>query len=310
MERVTDLRKWKGPKTDVIATLGNFDGMHLGHQALVERLLEWHDVLRLPTMVVSFDPHPAALLRPHEPRRELVPLPDRLRLLERLGIDVVVVLRFDNHLRGMSAEEFFREILVQRLRAKHLVLGPDSRFGRDRAGGFSLCSELGSGCEVTCDEIDPLEVEGQPISSTRIRDRVAAGDVAGLPELLGRYYRLRGEVRKGAGRGATLGFPTANVDAGPALKPADGVYAGRLWAEGVLRPAAISVGTNPTFNGPPITTVEAHVLDFEGDLYGQVVSVEFQERLRGMERFEGPEPLIAQMHRDVARVRELIVDPA
>jgi len=307
MERVTDLRKWKGPKSEVIATLGNFDGMHLGHQALVERLLEWRDVLRLPTLVVSFDPHPAALLRPHEPRRELVPLPDRLSLLERLGIDVVVVLRFDNHLRGMDAEEFFREILVQRLKVRHLVLGPDSRFGRDRAGGFELCSRLGPACEVSCDEIEPLEVDGQVVSSTRIRDLVAAGQVGGLPELLGRYYRLRGEVRKGAGRGATLGFPTANVDPGPALKPADGVYAGRLWAEGILRPAAISVGTNPTFNGPPITTVEAHVLDFDGDLYGQTVSVEFQSRLRGMERFESPEALVAQMHRDVQQVRARIV---
>jgi len=308
MERVTDLRKWKGPKSDVIATLGNFDGMHLGHQALIDRLLEWRDVLRLPAVVVSFDPHPAALLRPHEPRRELVPLPDRLNLLERLGIDIAIVLRFDNRLRGMTAEEFFKEILVERLNMRHLVLGPDSRFGRDRAGGFSLCAELGPKLNVSCDEVDPLEVGDQVVSSTRIRDLVVAGDVEPLPELLGRFYRLRGEVRKGAGRGRELGFPTANVDPGPALKPADGVYAGRLWAEGVLRPAAISVGTNPTFNGPPITTVEAYVLDFEGDLYGQTVSVEFQHRLRGMERFPTPEALVAQMHADVAKVRQLIAN--
>ncbi len=285
-----------------VVTLGNFDGMHLGHQQLMARLFEWRDALGLPAVVVTFDPHPAALLRPAAKRRVLVPLADRVRIFEGMGLDELVVLPFDEALRDMPAERFYHELLADGLGACHVVLGPDSRFGRGREGDYALCRSLGLERDIGCDQVEPVSSQGQHVSSTLIRGLVESGAAADIPSYLGRYYRLRGQVVHGKARGRELGFPTANVEARGTLKPCDGVYAGRLWVEGRPLEAAISVGSTPTF-GQGETLVEAHALDFDGDLYGATVSVEFQRRLRGQERFDSVDALVAQMRRDVMAVR-------
>jgi riboflavin kinase/FMN adenylyltransferase len=304
VERVHDLSKWKGLGRPVACTLGNFDGFHLGHQALLERLLEWSRLLDLPAVVVTFDPHPAEVIHPKAVKQRLIPMPDRLRILEAMGVAATVVLKFDRTLSQVSAEDFFHRILVERVGVRHLVLGPDSHYGHDRRGDFGLSVELGASLGMTMDRVEAVRVGGVAVSSTLIRELVAEGRVAEVPEYLGRHFRVRGEVVKGRKRGAELGFPTANVDPAGTLLPRPGVYAGQLWVEGRCWAAAISVGTNPTFgNGP--TTLEAHALDFTGDLYGRTVSVEFRQHLRDQQRFADQDQLIAQMKRDVAEVRRL-----
>ena len=291
-----------------VVTLGNFDGMHLGHQQLMSRLFEWRDALGLPAVVVTFDPHPAEYLKPQAKRRVLVPLQDRRRIFEGMGLDELVVLPFNEQLRQLPAEEFFHSFLGDALNAKHVVLGPDSRFGRGRQGDFDLCKQLGEARDIGCDRAEPIEVLGRRVSSSLIRGLVEEGDVAQIPSYLGRFYRVRGRVVPGKARGRALGFPTANVACEGTLKPADGVYGGRLWFAGRAHAAAISVGSTPTF-GEGETLVEAHVLDFEGDLYGGTVSVEFQRRLRGQRRFESADALVEQMRCDVAIVRADVAKP-
>ena len=305
MERSFDLSTWPGLGREVICTLGNFDGFHLGHQAVLDRLCEWGEALELPTVVVTFDPHPAHVIRPKAQRQVLVPMPDRLRILEGMGVDGAVVLTFDARLRATPAEAFFMSVLYERLQVRHLVLGPDSRFGKDRAGDLALCQRLGAPLGVSVDQVDPVVVDGARVSSSLIRETVLGGALHQVPEFLGRRYRVRGKVVKGRGKGADLGFPTANVDPGQGMLPADGVYGGRLWSGGRSFPAAISVGSTPTFGVSP-RILEAHVLDFTGTLYDQIVSIEFHSRLRPQERFFSEDELSAQIDRDVDAVRQLL----
>lgn len=292
-----------------VVTLGNFDGMHLGHQQLMARLFRWRDALGLPAVVVTFDPHPAEYLKPLAKRRVLVPLQDRARIFEGMGLDELVVLPFDEELRQLPAERFFHSFLGDALNARHVVLGPDSRFGRGREGDFELCKELGEARGIGCDRVEPVDACGRRVSSSLIRELVEEGVVEQIPSYLGRFYRLRGCVVHGKARGRALGFPTANVACDGTLKPADGVYGGALWFAGRAHRAAISVGSTPTF-GQGETLVEAHVLDFDGDLYGATVSVEFQRRLRGQQRFDSADALVEQMTRDVALVARDEPEPA
>jgi len=308
LERVHDLGQWKGLGRPVACTLGNFDGFHLGHQALLDRLLEWGRLLELPAVVVTFDPHPAEVIHPRAVKQRLVPMPDRLRILEAMGVAATVVLKFDRALSQMSAEDFFHDVLVKRVGVRHLVLGPDSHYGHDRRGNYELSVELGAPLGMTMDRVEAVRVGEVAASSTLIRELVAAGRVAEIPQFLGRFFRVRGEVVKGKKRGTDLGFPTANVDPAGTLLPKPGVYAGQLWVDGRYWSAAISVGSNPTFGNGPVT-LEAHALDFTGELYGRVVSVEFRQHLRDQMRFADQDQLIAQMKRDVAEVRRLAEAP-
>jgi riboflavin kinase/FMN adenylyltransferase len=297
------------PPTSV--TVGTFDGVHRGHRRLLDRVVADAGDGSMP-VAVTFDPHPLAVIRPDLAPALLTSIPHRLELFADAGIEGVLAIQFTPELALESAEHFATRVLAQTLNARHVVVGRNFRFGHRAAGDVVTLTELGRelGFHVTVVDLEPLEGEA-PVSSTAVRAMVASGDVSAAAEALGRPHRLSGTVVTGDRRGRELGYPTANLDVavGTAI-PADGVYAGWLRAQGepdTWRRAAISIGTNPTFNGID-RRVEAHVLDApEGfDLYGLWADVDFVARLRGMERFESLEALIAQMGADVRQTREVL----
>ncbi len=289
-----------------VVTVGVFDGVHRGHQQLIGRAVARGRERGLPTVVVTFDPHPAELVRPGSHPARLTSLSRRADLVAELGVDAFCVLPFTAELSRMDPAEFAHEVLVDRLHAAAVVVGDNFRFGHRAAGDLKTLTKLGERFGFAVEGLDLITDDGVTFSSTYIRACIDAGDVAVAVAALGRPHRIDGVVVHGDRRGRELGFPTANVACAPfSALPADGVYAGRFVHTGRLLPAAISVGTNPTFSGRE-RTVEAYVLDVDEDFYGHEVAVDFEYRLRGQERYDGVDALIEQMHRDVARTRELL----
>ncbi len=292
-----------------VVVIGNFDGVHLGHRHVLTRAREIADERALTVVAVTFDPHPMAVLRPEHAPTTLTSLAVRAELLADAGADAVLALPFDLDVASWTPEEFVERVLVSGLHAAAVVVGANFRFGRRAAGDVATLRETGASHGFTAEGI-PLDGGPQVWSSTYVRMSLAAGDVAGAAEALGRPYAVRGEVVRGDQRGRELGFPTANVPTGSmTAAPPDGVYAGwlRRLDTGERYPAAISVGTNPTFVGERERRVESYVLDRDDlELYGVEVEVSFVERLRGMVAFEGVESLIEQMKDDVVRARELL----
>jgi len=290
-----------------VVTIGIFDGVHRGHQRIVYRALARAAELRLPAIGVTFDPLPEFVLRPAEKPDLLTTLDRRLELFGELGLDGVYVIDFTPEFSQHSPEEFVEAVLVNQLRAVDVVVGANFRLGRRAAGDVATLRELGAAAGFMVDAIELAGLGGAPgqvFSSSRIREQIAAGDVESAAIALGRPHRLEGVVVHGDHRGRELGFPTANLDLPPDLAiPADGVYAG--WLDGMA--AAISVGTNPTFDGVG-RRVEAYVIDEVGlDLYGRVMALDFTARLRPMVRFDDVEALVAQMADDVDRARRLLL---
>jgi riboflavin kinase/FMN adenylyltransferase len=283
--------------------IGNFDGVHLGHRRIVKRLLERADELGGPAVVFTFDPHPVRILRPQEYPPPLTWTERKAELLAGLGVSRVVAYPTDEALLALPARAFFQRIIVDALAARAIVEGPNFYFGHNREGNVQLLGALAGEAAITLDIVDPVEVDGEIVSSSRVRRLIGAGDVATAARLLAAPYRIRGLVTHGAGRGAKIGFATANLAGVDTLLPAAGVYAGRAWVDGRGWPAAINLGPNPTF-GEHALKVEVHVLDREVALYGQPLEVEFVERLRDVAKFESPQALVAQLQRDVAAVRE------
>ncbi|MGY2704161.1 bifunctional riboflavin kinase/FAD synthetase [Nocardioides sp. HB32] len=295
-----------GPTAVVI---GNFDGVHLGHRHVVSRARELADERGLAVVAVTFDPHPMAVLRPEHAPTTLTSLEERAELLSDCGADAVFALPFDRDVASWTPEEFVERVLVDGLHAAAVVVGANFRFGNKAAGDVATLRETGERYGFTAEGI-PLDGGPQVWSSTYVRMSLAAGDVAGAAEALGRPYTVRGTVVQGDQRGRELGFPTANVPTSVmTAAPPDGVYAGRLRRldTGESYPAAISVGTNPTFDGVRERRVESYVLDRDDlELYGVQVEVSFVERLRGMVAFDSIEALVEQMTADVDRARELL----
>jgi riboflavin kinase / FMN adenylyltransferase len=289
-------------------TIGKFDGVHAGHRAVIDELRRVGAALDIESAVVTFDRNPLELLAPQKCPVSLVGIDQKLDLLAQTGIDTVLVLKFDRSTADLTPEEFVRHILVDALHARVVLVGRDFRFGARGAGSVETLRALGVGFGFSVQLIEDVSRDnGRRVSSTWIRELLAAGDVEGATRLLGHVPSLRGVVVPGAKRGRELGFPTANLSPeSEGLIPADGVYAGWL-TDGVERyPAAISVGNNPTFEGVPARQVEAYVLDRELDLYGHLVEVAFVERIRGMVAYSGIEPLIAQIQDDVDRARTIL----
>jgi riboflavin kinase / FMN adenylyltransferase len=282
-------------------TIGVFDGVHRGHQSLIRHNLDLAARLDLESVVVTFDPNPLEILRPDAAPARLCDLARRVELIARLGVELVEVLEFDADLAAMTAQDFVASVLIKKLDARHVVIGHGFRFGNRAAGSADTLRAAG----LTVDEFG-LVGDEQPLSSTRVRATVAAGDVAAAADMLGRPHEVVGTVVPGEKRGRALGFPTANLEHHRlAAVPADGVYAGSAVVDGQRYPAAISIGTNPTFDGHR-RTVEAYLLDVDLDLYGHRVRVEFVERLRDTLAFDGVEALVTQMHEDVAATRRLM----
>lgn len=289
--------------------IGNFDGVHLGHRRVLARARELADDGGLTLVAVTFDPHPMAVLRPEHAPSTLTSIGSRAELLADAGADAVLAVPFDLRMAAWEPDEFVRRVLVDALRAAVVVVGANFRFGRKAAGDVSTLETLGDRHDFTAEGI-PLDGGPMVWSSTYVRTCLATGDVAGAAEALGRPYAVRGVVVRGDQRGRELGYPTANVPTdGLTAAPADGVYAGWLQRRdsGERFPAAISVGTNPTFDGVRARRVESYVLDrTDLELYGVEVEVSFVDRLRGMVAFESVEKLVAQMDDDVRRARVLL----
>ena len=293
-----------------VVSIGNFDGVHLGHAHVLREARETAVRLGVDTVVaVTFDPHPMAVLRPEHAPPTLTSIHTRARLLEDAGVDAILVVAFDRDVASWSPQEFIDRILVDTLHARAVVVGSNFRFGNKAAGEVATLVEAGASRDF---ETVGVALDGGPQvwSSTYVRQCLATGDVAGAAEALGRPFTVRGTVVEGDKRGREMGYPTANVPIPPVdAAPADGVYAGRLTRldTGETFPAAISVGTNPTFDGERDRRVESYVLDRDDlELYGVEVEVAFVDRLRGMVKFEGMEALVETMHDDVRRARDLL----
>jgi riboflavin kinase/FMN adenylyltransferase len=285
--------------------VGNFDGVHLGHGRLVGRLRANAQAAGVPALALTFDPHPAAVLRPGSAPVPLVWTERKVELLRAAGADEVGVFATGPWLLGLTAREFFERVIVGWLAARGMVEGPNFAFGRDRGGDAALlaswCRERGLGFE----EVEPTVIDDQLVSSSRIRRCLADGRVDLAHRLLGRAYRLRGTVSPGVGRGAGLGFPTANLDAIESLIPADGVYAAHAWIEGQgPYAAACHIGPNLTF-GEHDRKVEAHLLGYSGDLYGRPLALDFLEHLRPTRSFDSRDDLLVQIRSDIERTRAI-----
>ncbi|MGW2839062.1 bifunctional riboflavin kinase/FAD synthetase [Streptomyces sp. NPDC001493] len=294
-----------------VVTIGSYDGVHRGHQLIIGRAVERARELGVPSVVVTFDPHPSEVVRPGSHPPLLAPHLRRAELMAELGVDALLILPFTLEFSKLAPADFIVKVLVDRLHARTVIEGPNFRFGHRAAGNVGLLSELGSTYDYTVEVVDLFvtgEVgEGLPFSSTLARRLIAEGDVSGAAEILGRPHRVEGIVVRGAQRGRDLGFPTANVETVPhSAIPADGVYAGWLDVAGECMPAAISVGTNPQFDGVE-RTVEAYAIGRVGlDLYGMHAAVDFLAYVRGMLKFDSIDDLLVAMAADVERCTELI----
>lgn len=299
-----------GPEHAV--TIGTYDGVHIGHRTVIDATHRLAEERGLRTAVVTFHPHPASVLRPESAPLMLTDIDQRLELLDRAGVDTTLVVSFDIERAQETAEDFVHNVLVDCLRARVIAVGDDFHFGKGREGNVALLRELGGrhGFEVVgLGLLARPGPGGESVSSTAIRREIAAGDVTGARRLLGRYHEVRGPVVAGDRRGRTIGFPTANmaVPRDRAL-PADAVYAGwYIRPDRSVHPAAINLGKRPTFHqDAEHSLLEAHLLDFEGDLYGELARVCFVERLRGEQRFDGIDALKAQLEADVAAARAVL----
>lgn len=290
-----------------MVTIGVYDGVHLGHRALIAETCAVGQRLQLPSAVVTFDRHPAQLVAPENAPCLLTDLEQKIELLHATGVDLVEVLAFDHQRRRESAEDFVREVLVERVSAKAVVVGRDFHFGHGRRGNVALLSEMGQSLGF---EVHGLHLvagpDGEVVSSTRVRAQLAEGDVAGAARLLGRDHEIRGTIVRGDGRARDLGAPTANIEfEADICLPADGIYAG--WHErpnGEIFPAAISLGHRPTFYGADGALVlESHLLDFDGELYGERAKVRFAKRLRGQQQYPDVDELRKQMAADLEDAR-------
>jgi len=283
-------------------TIGNFDGVHRGHAALVAEVRRRADAVGSPSVALTFDPHPMELLRPGQHILPLSILDDRTHWLHDLGIDHVLLLHTTPDLLALRAAEFFQAVLLDRLAVRVVVEGENFGFGRNREGDVHTLTALGNPVGVRVAIVQPVVVGVAPVSSSRIRDALLAGSVEQAADLLGKPYRLHGTVAHGRHRGGRLGFPTANLEHLATLPPGDGVYAGRVFLGNVSWPAAVNVGPNPTF-AEEQRKVEAHLLDFTGDLYGQRLRLDLLSRLRETRLFRDAGELREQLQRDVEEVR-------
>jgi riboflavin kinase/FMN adenylyltransferase len=291
-----------------VVCIGAFDGLHLGHRVLVRHAVARARDLELPAVALSFEPLPREFFSTGAPPARLTPPRARIEGLQALGIDVVGLLRFDTALASMPPDAFVRQVLVQRLRAREVWVGPGFRFGHDRAGDLETLQRLGAECGFMAGAVDPVLLDGERVSSTRVRCALSAGDFVSAARLLGRPYRIQGRVVHGNRLGRTLGYPTANLRFHARTPPLSGIFAALVHGvDGKCWPAVVSVGTRPTVGGTE-PLLEAHLFGFDGDLYGRRIDVEFKAKLRDEETFRDLPTMVAQMHRDALQARALLDD--
>ena len=307
MQVVRDLDSFHEPPSLTVLTIGNFDGVHLGHREIFRRVVDKARELKGTAAVVTFEPHPLRLLAPDKAPLQLNTHEEKTRLLAASCIDLLVVLKFTRQLADMPAEDFVRDILVRKLGVKHLIVGYDYAFGRDRQGDTDFLAVQSELHNFTLEILEPIRAEQQAHSSTAIRKVLRDGRVADAVKILGRNFTLDGEVVHGDGRGRKLGFPTANLVTQKEILPRDGVYAVKVkWREEYYD-GVINIGCRPTFDGNA-PTLEIHLMDFQGDLYAERLRIYFVERLRGEQKFPSVEALQEAVVGDIARARELLAN--
>lgn len=311
MEVILDQAACPRPEQGTVVTIGAYDGVHLGHRALITEVRDRAAHLGCASAVVTFDRHPAMVVRPESAPKLLTDLEQKLELLEETGVDYALVVHFDEARSHESAEDFVHEVLVGCMNAKAVVVGHDFHFGHGRRGNVALLTQLGADAGFDVLGIRLAGDAAAAYSSTRIRGLLSEGDVVTAATLLGRFHEVRGVVTRGDARGRELGFPTANVQVpGEVLLPADGIYAG--WyrrPDGTRHMAALSVGRRPTFyEHADASLLEAYLLDFDGDLYDEPAAVQFVARLRDEERFDSVDALVRRIGDDVAATRTVLED--
>jgi riboflavin kinase / FMN adenylyltransferase len=306
MQRLRGDEIVEGPLRGGIVALGNFDGFHRGHQAVVGRAVTLAKSRGVPAIVATFDPHPVSYFVPHAPPFRLTSLDQRQHLFAGAGADAMLVFRFDGELAGVSAADFITDRLIARAGATGVVTGEDFTFGKGRGGTTAVLAETGGAHGLTVETVGPVDEAGEIISSSRIRAALQAGDCATATHLLTRPFAIRGRVQHGDKLGRTIGYPTANIDMGDYLRPRYGIYAvrGRL-SDGRVLDGAANLGVRPTFD-PPKELLEPYFFDFSGDLYGQEIEVELHAFIRPEAKFDNLDALTAQMARDCGEARDIL----
>jgi riboflavin kinase/FMN adenylyltransferase len=289
-----------------ILALGNFDGFHLGHQAVVGRAIQRAFHERRPVIVATFDPHPVSFFKPDLPPFRLTTLDQRERLFAHAGADAMLVFEFNRELASMDAEAFVAEVLKQRIEAAGVITGDDFSFGKGRSGDVALLARLGAEQGIAAEAVPQVLLNGERISSGRIREALVAGDSATATHMLSRDFAITGVVQEGDKRGRELGYPTANMVLGDYQRPRYGIYAVRVTlADGTEHPGVASLGVRPTFS-PPVELLETHLLDYDGDLYGQGIEVGLHAFIRDEKKFDDVGALVTHMKRDEAQARHLL----
>ena len=294
-------KKFKNPAI----TIGNFDGVHMGHQALFQRVKQWAGELNGESIVVTFDPHPLEVLFPEKAPLFITSHRQKLDLIARCGIDATIVIPFDHEFSQMSAREFVKVILVDKIGTRAIVVGHDYRFGHSRVGDIPFLRKLGQQYGFEVEIVTAIKMNHTPVSSTSIRRMIAKGDVSEANRLLGRPFEVGGIVIEGRKRGVKLGFPTANIRMQGVASPRTGVYVIEAEVDGKTYEGAANLGYNPTF-GDAELSLEAHLFDFNQDIYGKYITIRFIDRLRDEKRFSGPEELRAQIQKDIDTARKIL----
>lgn len=288
-----------------VVTIGNFDGVHLGHVELFKRLKKKSLAFGLPAVVVTFEPHPLKILAPDSAPCRITTYQQKLALIAEAGVDGLVVIPFSREISQMPADSFVREILCGSLGMKHIIIGHDYAFGRGREGNFETLKRLGAELKFTLEDLDPVGDGDLIYSSSLVRSRIAVGDMAAVSGILGRYYMISGTVVHGRDIGHSLGFPTANIDTVNEIIPIDGVYAVMAALDGRLVQGACNIGKNPTFEGR-LRTIEVFLLDFKGQIYDQKISVYFVQKLRNVKKFAAVDELKTAISHDVETTRQVL----
>ena len=295
-------RKLRNP----VITIGNFDGVHIGHLSLFQQVKELAESMEGESIIITFYPHPIKVLSPSNGPPLITTHEQKMRLIEEAGIDVFLVIEFTREFANMSAHEFVHEIIHSKIGARAVVVGPDYRFGHKREGDIPTLTRMGKELNFEVYVVPDISINGVEVSSSTIREFVTAGEFRRARQMLGRDYQVAGQVIRGRDRGGRLlGFPTANLQLIDELTPKPGVYATEVLIEGQLYDGATNIGYSPTFKNGAFS-VETHVLDFSGDIYGKIIQVRFIERLRDEKTFSGPEELSQQIKKDVDRAREIL----
>jgi riboflavin kinase/FMN adenylyltransferase len=303
MELIRGIENLRERHRGSVVTIGNYDGVHLGHQAMLAAVTCRAHAMQLPATVVTFEPSPREFFEGERAPSRLMRLREKVEALALYGVERVLVLRFEERLRAMTAQAFEQRLLHEGLGARHVVVGHDFHYASKRAGTIETLAAAGQRLGFTLEQVEPFLLNGERVSSSLVRDALGAGELARAATLLGRPYRMTGRVRRGQQLGRTLGYPTANLALQRKVVPLWGIFAVRVFGAGLAgHPAVASLGTRPTINGTD-PLLEAHLFDFDGDLYGQYLSVDFVHRLRDERKFESLDALVEQIHIDAAQAR-------